>query len=136
MIEIINDGPDIAATNYFDCDLARRGYLYLSWNAGAARILLPDVHAAEYLADMRTGRELVWISRGPHRDFSGKDMLELLFDDGSDRPFALFLDAQQSDLLPAPSDDRFAVSAWTRAGKAGEWIGRYRVAPHLPWLKP
>ena len=42
MIMIGNDGPLIARTNYFETELAKNGYFYLSWNAGAARLLVPE----------------------------------------------------------------------------------------------
>lgn len=44
MITISNDGQKIVSTNYWDTEHAKRGFLYLSWNAGAGRLLLPDTN--------------------------------------------------------------------------------------------
>jgi hypothetical protein len=41
-IRIENNGPEIAATNYYDSPNAGAGYVYLSINAGALRLLVPD----------------------------------------------------------------------------------------------
>jgi len=79
-----NDGPSIAYTNYFDTEQAERGLLYLSWNAGQARLLVPDSQQA-YLAEMLTGREVV-ISTGPLPDMGLKEAVEIMFDDASEAP--------------------------------------------------
>jgi hypothetical protein len=42
LITITNNGPEIEKTNYFDTNCAKEGKLYLSWNAGAARLLIPE----------------------------------------------------------------------------------------------
>ena len=42
MLEIVNAGQEIASTNYWATDAARRGLVYLSGNSGALRLLLPD----------------------------------------------------------------------------------------------
>src|ERR1700744_5802447 len=43
MITIANDGQNLITTNYWDSEYAKMGLIYLTWNAGAARLLLPDV---------------------------------------------------------------------------------------------
>ncbi|WP_178113382.1 hypothetical protein [Pseudomonas yangonensis] len=42
MITIANDDPPITHTNYWQSEYFRSGYALLSWNAGVARLLLPD----------------------------------------------------------------------------------------------
>lgn len=134
MLIIENRGQAIAATNYWDSDHAKAGYFYLSWNAGAARILVPDVYKPA-LRDMR-GAKYVIISRGPWTEQGGRDALELLWEDGSDSPFAIHLVTEQTDRL-VPETDQGAgltVTAWTRGGQKGRWPGRYRLVPRIPCL--
>ena len=42
MITIENRGQAILTTDYWYTPHAHAGYLYLSWNAGAGRLLIPD----------------------------------------------------------------------------------------------
>lgn len=86
---------------------------------------------------MRGAKEVI-VSRGPWIEQSRRDALELLWEDGSDNPFAVHLVAEQTDRLIPETDQGggFAVSAWTRDGKRGEWPGKYRVVSEIPWLKP
>ncbi|MBK7654610.1 MAG: hypothetical protein IPJ18_05230 [Betaproteobacteria bacterium] len=64
----------------------------------------------------------------------GKDLLELMFDDGSSAPFALYIEASMCDRPNLMGS--FEVSAWTRSGQVGQWTGHYRVAKKLPCLQP
>ena len=86
-LQIQNNGQLILASNYWNSDYARAGKVYLSVNAGAFRLLLPDLFTSE-LADMRTALE-VFISRGPWPAQRCSDAIELLFDDWTDNPYAL-----------------------------------------------
>jgi hypothetical protein len=135
MIRIQNDGPALVWTDYWDTPHAGAGYFYLSWNAGTARLLVPDSQRPA-LAEMATAREVI-ISRGPWTDQGSRDALEVLFDDDGAAPFALHLPAEQSDRLLPDSDSgrRITVSAWTRAGQAGQWPGGYRRVRRIPWLE-
>lgn len=94
---IRNDGELIVGTNFWSTDLAARGFCYLSWNAGAARLLLPAAQAP-LLEEMQTGKDVV-LSCGPWPE-QKRDGIEILFDDGSENPFALHLDQRQSDRTP------------------------------------
>jgi hypothetical protein len=42
VLQIQNAGPEILATTYWQTEHARRGYLYLSFNGGALRVLVPE----------------------------------------------------------------------------------------------
>jgi hypothetical protein len=138
VIEIHNDGPRVRSTNYFQTEHARRGYLYVSVNAGAFRVLLPQPRI-RWLEDMRTASELV-ISRGPWPEQGRADALELLFDDGSDTPFMVTMLPEQWDRLPAQGDegrDDLQGLIYTQGAVLRlELPVRYRHAPSLPWLKP
>jgi hypothetical protein len=116
----------------FDSEHARGGLYFVSWNASSARVLVPDSLLAT-IDDMRTAKRFVVVSRGP---MQGRDVYELLFDDGSDSPFALHIETRMSDRLIPDEHKPFTVDAWTRAGKAASWPGRYRVVETLPCLAP
>lgn len=136
MLEIRNQGQAIASTNYWDSEHAQRGYFYLSWNAGAGRLLVPDRQKAA-LREMKGAREVI-ISRGPWTDHGGREALELLWEDGSDSPFSIHFVAEQCDrLIPDyQQGGGFVVTAWTHGGQKGRWPGRYRVVAEIPCLAP
>lgn len=140
LIEITNHGPLVTGSNYWGSDLAAAGKVWVSVNAGAVRILLPP-SAYSWLADMRAARECV-LSRGPWPAEGKPEAVEIMWDDGSDSPFALHLTPASFDLLPAePAPGReWICSAWTakdgRPHKAVERVCHWRRVPRVPWLKP
>lgn len=67
---IENEGQAVARTDYWQSVQAQAGYVYLSWNAGAARLLVPD--AAKHLLREMRGAEYVIISKGT---LHGRDAL-------------------------------------------------------------
>lgn len=131
MITIGNDGPLLASTNYFEHELARQGQFYLSWNASALRILVPDNQVSQ-ISEMRTGRECI-ISRGK---YNGVDCLELMFDDDSDQPYVLFIGMDCVDREVKEQNLPITVTAWTSQGAEAKWVGRYRKVKRLPCLDP
>ena len=136
MLTISNKGQALADTTYWDSDHARAGLLYLTWNAGAARLLIPDT-AKPMLREMKGAREVI-VSRGPWTDQGNRDALELLWEDGSNEPFCVHLVAEQTDrLIPEyQQGGGFVVTAWTRGGLKARWPGKYRVVPQIPDLTP
>jgi hypothetical protein len=134
MLIITNHGQALADTNYWDSEHARAGLLYLSWNAGAGRLLIPDA-AKSYLREMCSAREVI-VSRGPWTDHGGRDALELLWEDNSNNPYCIHLVTEQTDRMLPDTDQGggFVITAWTRGGLKGRWPGRYRVVPRLPDL--
>jgi hypothetical protein len=140
VIEIRNQGPLIIATNYWSSPFAAKGLVWCSVNAGAIRVLLPP-SAYPTLGDMRAARECI-LSRGPWPEQGLPDAVELLWDDGSESPFALHLTARSFDLLPAqPEPGReWLLSVWTNEDgmphKAFERICHWRRSVRLPDLRP
>lgn len=136
MLTIENQGQAIKATNYWDSEHARRGLLYLSWNAGAGRVLIPDA-AKAMLRELKGASEVI-VSRGPWADQGGLEAIELLWEDGSDSPFSVHLVAEQCDRLIPDYEQGggFVVTVWTRGGIKGRWPGRYRVVESIPCLQP
>lgn len=135
-ITIENAGQRIVSTDYWDSDHAKAGFCFLSWNAGAARLMLPDTQKP-MLRDMKTAGYVV-ISRGPWADQGGRDALELMFEDESDSPFCLHLVAEQCDrMLPENNQGGgFVVTVWTRGGEKLRLPGKYREVSALPCLDP
>jgi hypothetical protein len=140
VIQITNHGPLIASTNYWSLALEEAGKIFCSVNAGAIRVLVPRVHR-RIIDDMRTGKHCV-LSRGPWPAMNLPDAVEIVWDDGSDDPFALHLSPESFDLLPAaPTEGKeWVCSVWDvkkgRPHKAVERICHWRQVPRLPWLKP
>ena len=133
-IQIQNNGPEIASTNYWESEYARRGIIYLSFNAGAARLLLPPPFYPS-LTEMDTGR-LVILSLGQLD--TGQTGYELLFGDYSDSPYSILVGTQQTDRLLSKSDSGrdLIVSVWCDGNKKLELPAKFRVVESVPCLKP
>ncbi len=136
MLTILNAGQAIKKTNYFDSAHARAGMCYLSWNAGAGRVLLPDSLLPD-IQEMRSAKYVV-VSRGPWTDQGGREAIELLFEDGSDDPFCLHLVIEQTDRRIPETDQGggFVITICTRAGEQLRFAGKYRVVEEIPCLLP
>jgi hypothetical protein len=136
MLKITNNGPELADTNYWDSEHAAAGLFFLTWNAGAGRLLVPDSRMAD-LKEMRTAQYVI-VSRGPWPERKKAEGIELLFEDHSNSPYCLHLSIEQTDrLLPdIEQGGGFKVVAWTRKGRAAEWPGKYRKVPKIPCLEP
>jgi hypothetical protein len=141
LLAIRNHGPLIRATNYWDLPPRPGEALFVSVNAGAFRVLLrPD---SEVLLDsMWTAQECI-VSRGPWPAAGRPDAFEVLFDDATDSPFALHLQRESFDRIPADDDaaQEWILSVWTRPrrGKPHKALERpcwYRRVPMIPYLKP
>jgi hypothetical protein len=135
LLTIENKGQAIIATNFWATETARAGYCYLSWNAGAARLLLPDTLASE-VREMK-GAQYVIVSRGPWTDHGNRDALELLFEDNSNSPYCLHLTMEQTDRsLPADNQGSgFVVTVWNRSGEQLRIPGKYRIVRAIPCLE-
>lgn len=115
LIEIVNDGFDIKSTNYWDTEQAKRGFFFLSWNAGSARLLIPDSRQSE-LKEIMTAKYVV-ISRVKLQEYPGRQFYELLFEDHSDAPYVIRISVEQSDRLITRSDGgKSFFHAYTRNG--------------------
>ena len=140
VITISNHGPLIASTNYWSLAMEEAGKIFVSVNAGAVRVLVPRAHR-RIIEDMRAAKHAV-LSRGPWPQMGLADAVEILFDDGTDDPFALHLSPESFDLLPAAPDagKEWVVSVWDlKKGKPHKAVERrcyWRRVPQIPWLKP
>lgn len=142
-LTITNDGPLIVTTNFWQLDMARAGKFFLSTNAGAFRLLVPQQHLGA-VRDMR-GAHTVVVSRGP-MTLEGRalpDALEMLFDDGTEDPWSLHLTPQAVDRMPLDTDSaqEWTCTVWThlvgeRCRQALTKPAHYRRVRRLPDLRP
>lgn len=118
ILTVENDGPEIVATNYWESEHAARGYYFLTINAGAFRLLVPDSRL-DHMPEMHGARK-VDIERCPSQRGRIPPELTLWFDDGTDSPWRLVLSPEQCDRLPGPRDvgpgapELRTLSVWTR----------------------
>lgn len=127
-----NRGALICSTNYFGSAHARAGLFFLSWHAGTARLLIPASRFCA-LRDMLNAT-YVAVTRGRYEGVA--DCLEVMFDDGSATPYAVYLLPHQYDRM-IPGDDNGAIDVRLYP-RVGEWISRsgfYRVVERLPCLE-
>lgn len=137
LIAVENAGQRIIKTNYWDSEDQHAGLFYLSWNAGAARLLVPDAQQPA-LTEMHSAR-MVIVSRGPlvnPRTGHPSDALELLFEDDTESPYVLHIAMEQTDRMLPPDNQGggFIFAAWTRGGLKHTWPGKYRTVESLPCL--
>lgn len=139
-IQVSNHGPLILSTNYFASDLAQRGLVWCSVNAGAIRVLLPRERWSD-LKDMRAGKYCV-LSRGPWPEQRKPEAIEIMFEDETDSPYALHLTPESFDLLPAePEPNReWVLAAYVekdgKPHKSLERICHWRRVSRIPCLQP
>ena len=140
IITVTNHGPLILATSYWDSEVEAAGKLWCSCNAGAIRVLVPRSRRS-IIPECRTAEYAV-LSRGPWPEMRQPDAVEIMWEDGSDSPFALYLAPESFDLLPAepPPDREWIVSLWDdRKGEPHKALERrcyWRRVPGIPWMRP
>lgn len=136
MLTFKNHGQTLVETNFWDSAMAAEGYFYITISSGVLRLLIPDLQL-EHLADMESGMDVI-ISVGPWPQAKRDLAFEILFDDGSDAPFALHLVTEQCDQALGECDESseipFVVIA--RDGVCFRRSARLRVVSHLPCLEP
>jgi len=133
LLMIGNKGQAISDTNFWGSDNCKKGLFFLSWNAGAGRLLIPDVHRSS-IKDMKSAAYVI-VSRGK---LEGRDALELLFEDHSDAPFSIHIGGEQTDRMIPDSEQGggFVITGWTKGGMKFRLPGKYRTVGDLPDLSP
>lgn len=126
-LTICNNGADIVETNYWDSEAAKKGFCYLSGNAGALRLLVPESIAKEYLPEMRTGMRV-----SIETSIASPFCIDVVFDDGSESPFFIALDRTLTSRMPdsARRDVPFAV--WPPGGKILSLRATVEALPPYP----
>src|SRR5205823_54879 len=86
-------------------------------------MLLPPARYGE-LAEMRTGKYCI-LSRGPWPAAQREEAIEIMWEDGSESPYALHLTPESFDLLPAEPppgrDGRLPFMSRRTASPTGPW---------------
>lgn len=149
MFLIENNGPLIVSTSYWKTERAKLGLIFCSVNAGAIRMLLPKKLASDQriLDDMDTAKVCL-LTRGVLKLPAAppaEEGIELMWDDGSVSPFAIYLTAEAFDMLPAeppPGGRSWMVTIWVEDEATGQprhvrtFPCYWRRADRLPYLKP
>lgn len=127
-----SDGTRLLGTDYWDSVMAREGVFLLHWNGVAAHLLVPEA-TLPTLTLMRAGHRVI-VSHGPWPRNDGAMSVELLFDNGVDDAFRLYLvSSQYGNQVPgAGQDGPFELIASTRSGRAHAWPATYRKVDQLP----
>lgn len=136
MITVSNNGQEIVSTNHFDSKYAKNGFLYVTINAGAVRLLVPDLIISQ-IAEFKTANEVI-ISRGPFPGQNLSDAYEILFEDNTNEPYSLHLHPDLFDRALGNKDTNKQINftVWTRSGKHLELPCYFRMVNNLPYLKP
>lgn len=108
LIEFENEGDLLQRTNYFDLPQAQKGEFFLTWNAGAARMLVPDVQK-HLLHEMRSAHHVEMIQY--------KDRINIMFDDGGPSPFCIVIDNAQVDFVQTEPGSDIPFSVYIRLGE-------------------
>lgn len=141
LLTITNHGPLILSSNYWSSELAARGLLYLSTNAGAFRLMVP-LSQRVAISDMRAGAKSIVVSMLPvDRWRPGEYAVEWMVEDGSGSPWSCHLSPGQIDRAPGPEDvgRAWIGTVWDlkngRPHKCLERPAFFQVVPSLPWLR-
>jgi len=135
LFQIINDLQSLEFTDYWETLSAQSGLLFLSWNACACRILIPDTQKY-ILAEMESAHTVI-VSRGPFVK-NGLDTIELLFERENLDPYVLTIPSCQSDKLFQITGDglQLAVIPWTQDGAEFIFPAKYRIVNQISYHKP
>ena len=99
VLAVHNDGPAITKTNYWQTAYNHCAKFFVSLNGPTFRVLVPDA-AIDEMREGVAGATHVVVTRGPWRDTGLPDAIEIMFDDGTDNPFALMVTPEACDFLP------------------------------------
>ena len=120
MITIANRGPLVAATNYWATAMAARGLFYLTFNAGAARLLVPG-NSEVVIRELRKRVQHVVVSFGPWFAAGNAMSVEWLAEDGSEEPFSLQLGPGSFDrFIPLQPGEVVGLTATIWVGRGGQ----------------
>jgi hypothetical protein len=141
VILVRNDNHKIAETNYWDSEKAKKGFYYMSLNAGYYRLLVPEGNDS-FIKEISTANEVV-ISRGPAQQMNPPrpDAFEIMFEDGSDCPYSITSTPDCWESYPGKENEgwfgKFAVYCKSSKDPVIEFTRvYYRRVKSLPCLEP
>lgn len=106
-MRVVNDGPRVAQTDYWSTPHARHGLLYLTINAGAIRLLVPNP-TAYMLAELPPIGTRATLARG-------NGIYRLALHDRPADPYVLEIDVRQADRrIPKSDTGRTVPLVWYR----------------------
>lgn len=116
---------ELEQTNWWGLPYADKGYIYVTFNAGEFRVLLP--HDYEYLITAMRCATRVDITRGPWEERDIEDAISLVWEDGSNNPLAIQISAHQFDGIPYQHNVQLGlgVTVLCRTGQLGSWPARF-----------
>jgi len=132
-----NNETELTGTNYWETENARKGFFYLSINAGAFRLLVPE-NKERLITEFKTGKYCI-ISKGPSPTPLHPFAIELLFEDHTPAPYHLILCAGQVEKNPSNGDagKKYKLSVWTKGcKKVLDMDAYFRIVNKIPYLKP
>jgi len=137
MINIVNNGPELVSTNYWDTKFGSSHFAFGA-NAGTMRLLL-STNLEGDIYGMLEGCDYVVVSTIPdpaERNLS----IEFLFEDHSNSPFVLHSCAGAAlGLFPKadPTPVERPLTLWVKGPRKVATLRAFiRRVPRLPWLKP
>lgn len=135
MLKFSNDGQELIETNFWDSPIAARGYFFLSVNAGAMRLLVPDAQLNQ-LRDIETGQDVI-VSIGRWKDVGLDRCIEIMFDDGSEAPFSIHMVPEQVDRGLSKKDEGIDIPfhVVTRIGVFLRRKAKLRIVEEIPCLE-
>lgn len=144
MLNIVNNDKNIVETNFWNMPMFQDRF-FISFNAGACRILLPPCYEKD-LADMKAAKQIV-ISYGLGSGaMSTTPMYEVMFDDESSCPYCLHSLSGAADRSVSASDHgrKIELSIWLPKPNTGKMQARcvfrrkafIRTPVSIPCLKP
>lgn len=130
-----NPSLDQFCMDYWGSEFERKGFFHLAWNAGACRLLVPKKQES-HIKDMLTAKSAI-ITRG-FSTLLMRDVMEVLFDDESEAPFAVNLDHEQcTQLLPnSEIGVEFQLNVWTYKGSVASFECEYSRVSVLQSMYP
>jgi hypothetical protein len=104
-IFIKNEDHKIIETNYWETTPSKKGLYYMSLNAGYYRLLVPK-NNDNFEKEISTAKYAV-ISRGAASQLNPPrpDAFEIVFEDGTDSPYAIIMTPDYWDRYPGDEDE-------------------------------
>lgn len=128
-IMIDNNEMEIKDTNYFKTKQAKNGYIYFSFNAGACRVLVPEITANPFiLSEMNTAKRVEVSYEAMPSNLGGEtgDGYIVIFDDGTAAPFSLITPLEGCDRKLLKKDHNQKMMLIVYFEKEGKHVEVYR----------
>lgn len=141
-----NNGQLITSCTYWGCEREIKGGFYVTLNAGAVRLICPRSQEST-ITEMQTAREVIMtkglapLLKKPIDDVAPQG-IEIMFEDNTSYPFAMWLNLNQFESLPSEKNilGKLVFTVWKQSGISPQMVLKcpcyYRTASSLPCLKP